>query len=71
MNTNGRHSTAPPPIWSIQDLRAELAKKIAWFIGNFRETDHRSAWPVAGAQDCADGAMLRNVHAERDRGCTG
>ncbi|MGB6826521.1 MAG: AraC family transcriptional regulator [Terracidiphilus sp.] len=34
MNTNGRYSTAPPPIWSIQDLRAELTRKIAWFIGN-------------------------------------
>ena len=34
MNANGKHSTAPPPTLSIQDLRAELAKKIAWFIGS-------------------------------------
>jgi AraC-like DNA-binding protein len=34
MNMNGKHSGAPPAAWSIQDLRAELAKKIAWFIGD-------------------------------------
>jgi hypothetical protein len=33
MNMNGKHSGAPPAARSIQDLRAELAKKIAWFIG--------------------------------------
>ncbi len=33
----------------------------------FRETDHGSAWLGAGAQDCTHCAMLRNVHAERDR----
>jgi len=30
---NGKHSGALPAARSIQDLRAELAKKIAWFIG--------------------------------------
>src|SRR5579859_4923771 len=33
MNMNGKHSGALPAARSIQDLRAELAKKIAWFIG--------------------------------------
>ena len=33
MNTNGKHSGAPPAVRSIQDVRAELAKKSAWFIG--------------------------------------
>ena len=33
MNANGKRSIAPPAILLIQDLRAELAKKIAWFIG--------------------------------------
>ena len=33
MNMNGKHSSALPAARSIQDLRAELAKKIAWFIG--------------------------------------
>jgi len=31
---NGKHSGALPAARSIQDLRAELAKKIAWFIGS-------------------------------------
>jgi AraC-like DNA-binding protein len=34
MNSNDRHSIAPPATLSIQELRAELAKKIAWFIGS-------------------------------------
>jgi AraC-like DNA-binding protein len=34
MDKNGKHSVAPPPARSIQDLRVELAKKIAWFIGS-------------------------------------
>ena len=34
MNMNGKHSGAPPAARSIQELRAELAKKIAWFIGS-------------------------------------
>jgi AraC-like DNA-binding protein len=34
MNMNGKRSAAPPPLRSIQDLRAELANKIAWFIGS-------------------------------------
>ncbi|GGG90218.1 AraC family transcriptional regulator [Silvibacterium dinghuense] len=34
MKRNGRHSVAPPVARLIQDLRAELAKKIAWFIGS-------------------------------------
>ena len=34
MSMNGDHSGAPPAARSIQDLRAELAKKIAWFIGS-------------------------------------
>jgi AraC-like DNA-binding protein len=34
MNTNGKHSGAPPAAHSLQDLRAELAKRIAWFIGH-------------------------------------
>ncbi len=33
MNMNGRYSAAPPAARLIQDLRTELAKKIAWFIG--------------------------------------
>jgi AraC-like DNA-binding protein len=33
MTISGRHSGAPPTR-SIQDLRAELANKIAWFIGS-------------------------------------
>ena len=31
---NGKHSGTPPAARSIQDLRAELARKIAWFIGS-------------------------------------
>ena len=34
MSRNGEHSDAPLPALSIQDLRAELASKIAWFIGS-------------------------------------
>jgi AraC-like DNA-binding protein len=34
MKMNGKHSVAPPAVRPIQDLRAELAKKIAWFIGS-------------------------------------
>ena len=34
MNTNGKHSGALPAARSTEDLRAELAKKIAWFIGS-------------------------------------
>ncbi len=34
MNMNAKRSIAPPAILSVQDLRAELAKKIAWFIGS-------------------------------------
>jgi AraC-like DNA-binding protein len=34
MNKNGRHPITPPATLSIQDLRTELAKKIAWFIGS-------------------------------------
>lgn len=34
MKVNGKHSVAPPAAQYIQDLRAELAKKIAWFIGS-------------------------------------
>lgn len=34
MNQNDRHSGTPPAARSIQELRAELAKKIAWFIGS-------------------------------------
>ena len=34
MNINGRHFAAPPSALSIQDLRTELARKIAWFIGS-------------------------------------
>lgn len=34
MSMNGRRSSTPPAARSIQDLRAELAKKIAWFIGS-------------------------------------
>jgi hypothetical protein len=31
---NGKHSSAPSAAQSIPDLRADLAKKIAWFIGS-------------------------------------
>jgi AraC-like DNA-binding protein len=34
MSRNGRHSAAPPAGRPIPDLRAELADKIAWFIGS-------------------------------------
>ncbi len=34
MNMNGRRSSTAPAARSIQDLRAELARKIAWFIGS-------------------------------------
>jgi AraC-like DNA-binding protein len=34
MNMNAKRSIGPPAILSVQDLRAELAKKIAWFIGS-------------------------------------
>ena len=34
MNPHRRHSIAPPAALSLQDLRVELAKKIAWFIGS-------------------------------------
>ncbi len=39
MNMNGKHSGSPPAARSIQDLRAELAKKIAWFIGSSERQD--------------------------------
>ncbi|HTU49885.1 MAG TPA: AraC family transcriptional regulator [Acidobacteriaceae bacterium] len=34
MSMNGKHSGALTAAGSIQDLRADLAKKIAWFIGS-------------------------------------
>ena len=34
MGTNGKHSGALPTARSTEDLRAELTKKIAWFIGS-------------------------------------
>ena len=34
MNRNGKPHSAPPAVRSIQEWRAELAKKIAWFIGS-------------------------------------
>jgi AraC-like DNA-binding protein len=34
MNKNGKHLITPPATLSIQDLRTELANKIAWFIGS-------------------------------------
>lgn len=34
MNPHSRHSIAPPAALSLQDLRTELAKKIAWSIGS-------------------------------------
>ncbi len=34
MKVPGKDSTAPPAAHSIQDLRSELARKIAWFIGS-------------------------------------
>lgn len=34
MNRNGKPPGALPAVRSIQELRAELAKKIAWFIGS-------------------------------------
>lgn len=34
MHRNGKHSGAPPVAWPIHELRTELAKKIAWFIGS-------------------------------------
>ena len=34
MNMNVKHPGSPPAARSIQELRAELAKKIAWFIGS-------------------------------------
>jgi AraC-like DNA-binding protein len=33
MSRNGKHPAAPLPALSVQDLRTELANKIAWFIG--------------------------------------
>jgi AraC-like DNA-binding protein len=33
MNTDGKHLGAPPAARAAEDLRTELAKKIAWFIG--------------------------------------
>jgi len=33
MSVSSKHLSAPPSARSIQDLRAELAAKIAWFIG--------------------------------------
>ena len=33
MNMDGKHAGAPPAARSLQNLRAELAKGIAWFIG--------------------------------------
>jgi AraC-like DNA-binding protein len=44
MNKNDRHSIAPPATLSIEDLRTELAKKIAWFIG----TSERQVTEVPG-----------------------
>ena len=34
MNRNGKHSAAAPAVRTIHELRAELATKIAWFIGS-------------------------------------
>jgi AraC-like DNA-binding protein len=34
MNRSGRHPIAPPATLSMQELSAELGKKIAWFIGS-------------------------------------
>ena len=34
MKANGKRSSAPPAGQSVQDLRAELARKIAWFTGS-------------------------------------
>ena len=34
MNMNGKHSVVPPAVGSIQNLRAEMAQKIAWFVGS-------------------------------------
>jgi AraC-like DNA-binding protein len=34
MDTNGNHLDAPPAAHSLQDWRAELARRIAWFIGH-------------------------------------
>ncbi len=34
MNINGKHSGVRPAVRSIEEWRAELAKKIAWFIGS-------------------------------------
>src|SRR5579864_4022785 len=34
MTRNGKHPAAPLAVRSIQDLRTELANKIAWFIGS-------------------------------------
>jgi AraC-like DNA-binding protein len=34
MSRNGKQSAGPLPALSIQDLRAELANKLAWFIGS-------------------------------------
>jgi AraC-like DNA-binding protein len=34
MSRNGKHPATPSPGLSIQDLRTELANKIAWFIGS-------------------------------------
>lgn len=34
MSTSRKYPVAPPATWAFQDLRAELKKKIAWFIGS-------------------------------------
>jgi len=44
MKADGKHSTAPPATLSIQDLKADLARKIAWFIG----TSERQITEVPG-----------------------
>ena len=59
MNKNGRHSLAPPATLSIQDVRNELAKKIAWFIGSAERQVTEVPGTVACAQDCTQRALVQ------------
>ena len=71
MKTNSNHSTLGPAAQSIQELRAELAKKIAWFIGSSERRVTEVPGLLLVPQDCTHCALLRDLHAGHNRGCPG
>jgi len=51
---------ASPSQARVRELRKELARKIAFFVGS-RETDNRRSRLAAKPTDRADGTGVRNV----------